>query len=367
MTDTLTASPSLPVEELEWREITSDCSEAVKEKLVDKERVHRFRAGQEKTDLVTHRLAAPTGKVIDKHCFGLFVEGEEDPQIVVYVRLYDLPEENGKVANKDLPGDIRDILDGPPRSLEAANTAIFYTITNMKDPKLKLQLGNQSLGETLIRQTAAKLAERYGIMKFSTLSPLRVGMEKEAKGFAQWVEDKLSEQEKAEHILTSQEHKGLCLIAGEMKGKPVDNVEEAFGVLRKNQFNLRGQDLAFFQRLCQDLTLFYLAVEKQNNRVIDSVADFHLRNGGQIAKLQVLDPALSTPSETLGGLNVMVNYAYDFDRLDRNKERYRTGEVDLDPNLETRLAARLKKLAPHSSQAAEWLAHQVPHEHGRAV
>ncbi|MFO0456468.1 MAG: hypothetical protein ACK5ZH_02745, partial [Alphaproteobacteria bacterium] len=129
----MTDKQTIFVSDLKFREISRDASSKIKYALVAKEAVHPL---TDVTMLDGTRLAPVSGDVLgvgevwDKHCFGLFATGRDVPEVAVYVKLLRLPEQDGKVANASLPGDISKILNDPVAPVEKPNTAIFYTITN---------------------------------------------------------------------------------------------------------------------------------------------------------------------------------------------------------------------------------------------
>lgn len=333
------ASPApINVADLELREITRDAPDAIKRKLISEEAVHPLDAADPMADLTGRRMSADTnGAISDKHCFALFAKGSDEPQVAVYVRLYHLPaSHSGKVHNTNLPGDIGDILGSPARPVTEPNTAIFYTITSMVN--LPLARGGDTPGETLIKKVAGHLQEKYGISKFSTLSPLRAKTGEAASGFRQWAKKKIDED--PERMLTAGESGELRRIAGELKGRRVASAAEAFDDLIANPDGW-GEHAQRVRDIIKDLALTYLAVEKrENGAAIDPVANFHLRNGGMIGKLHVLPTAETTASEMQGSLGVMVNYVYEPERLEARKKEYGEGKITLDPNLQIRLDER---------------------------
>ena len=74
------------------------------------------------------------------------------------------------------------------------------------------------------------------------------------------------------------------------------------------------------KRLCAR----YLLLEKRRKLALDSVANFHLRNGAQLHCINAL--ADLSPNGLRRSHGMMVNYLYDFEQLERNNTRYLLGD-----------------------------------------
>jgi hypothetical protein len=357
------------ISDLKFREISRDATSKIKYALVAKEAVHPL------TDVVMlegTRLAPGIGealgegKVWDKHCFGLFAPGREEPEVAVYVKLLRLPEQDGKVANVSLPGDISKILNEPVTPVEKPNTAIFYTITNTAigtdgrpDPShpVQIQRGDVSPAEYLIRQVSEHLMEDQGIRNFSTLSPLRSGIRNSAQGFEIWLSEAIK---KPSTILAGSEQKKLEKFASSLsrEGDPYSlSLGQRLNIVRQRYAHLNEDGKIFVTSIMKDLGMYYLAHEKTvpgHNGVSlarDKVANFHFSNGGMIAKIHWAGPGKTTPSETMGGGGLMVNYRYEPEHLAERKAAYKTkGAIAVDPKLQQEYTLKINGLRPPSAR-----------------
>jgi malonyl-CoA decarboxylase len=133
----------LSLQRIDWRSPA-----ALLEKLVAYEAVHAIRDW----DDLRRRLER------DRRCYGFFhpaMPGE--PLIFVEVAL-----------TKGLPSAITEILDAPLSSGDAADTAVFYSISNCH-----AGLRGVSFGNLLIKQIVGELrAELPSVTRFGTLSPV---------------------------------------------------------------------------------------------------------------------------------------------------------------------------------------------------
>ncbi len=119
---------AIPVETLEFREITRDDRKNIKDLLIKKEAVHPFDGNIALPQLHNNRLAPNGGKepIWDKHCFAMFAPKESTPKNAVYVKLlYIEPDADGNIPSDKLPGNINDFLLNPAAEVEHPNTAIF--------------------------------------------------------------------------------------------------------------------------------------------------------------------------------------------------------------------------------------------------
>ena len=223
----------LHLEQLDW---TTPAH--ILESLIRYEAVHEIKGW----DDLRRRLAP------DRRSFGFFHPAlPDEPIIFVEVALT-----NG------LATSIQEVIDSPPELDTAADTAIFYSITNCQSG-----LRGISFGSFFIKQVTENLrAEDPAITTFSTLSPI--------PGFAAWLEN--------EHPETDTE----------------DQVE--------------------MESRCAK----YLLTERRGNLPADPVARFHLRNGACIAQLNWQgDTSEKGMAESHG---LLVNYLYSGQDLLANNE-----------------------------------------------
>ena len=364
------AIPPTPVSALEFREITDDAPRDIKELLVRKEAVHPFAPDDKIADLSTHRLApwADGGTIHDKHCYALFEPGAKTPKVAVYVKLLRIePDADGNIPSSKLPGNIMEILGAPVKPIEAPNTAIFYTITNLsagvKGPETKADKkakkaavtrgeGGKSPAEHLIGCVAKQLSQAYGIRAFSTLSPLRTGAGERADGFAQWLQARMLSPVSREKpaILTHEERAQLRTHAE--AGVDMSDYEALQSLIAK-QAQLPVETKQFLTTLMKDLGTYYLAHEKSKQSGVlplDKVANFHIGNGAEIANIHWLPGKQSTLSDSIGAAGLMVNYRYYPEQLPIRKLRFaERAIVRQSPEMAERYAQRMQPLSwPHN-------------------
>jgi len=285
----------LRLERIDW-----NTPAAVLEKLIRYEAVHEI----DGWDDLRLRLAA------DRRCFGFFHPAMPDePLIFVEVALVEgMADAIAPLIAKD-----RDIEEP-----QAADTAIFYSISNCQDG-----LRGISFGNFLIKQVVSELqAELPNIKTFATLSPV--------PGLRRAVQDKEAFSPARLEALLGEEAWRLLRHNGY-----VDPIAGIDGVLSD------GAPLPpALQRGLQRLTLAYLTQCRRGSGVFDPVGHFHLSNG---ARLERIDVAADLSAKGLKqSFGTMVNYLYEPRSLEENHELYvDTGEVALP----RKLAAEAEEIA----------------------
>jgi malonyl-CoA decarboxylase len=161
--------------------------------------------------------------------------------------------------------------DSPVNDPEAADSAIFYSITNCQ-----AGLRGVPFGSLLIKQVVEDLNKSLPrIRTFATLSPI--------PGFRKW-------------------------LAGAYKQLDSGKLDEQM------------------KRRLVPLCAHYLVNEKRGEEPLDPVARFHLKNGARLDRINWLADTSATGIKQSAGL--MANYVYDLDDLERNHESYaRSGQV----------------------------------------
>ncbi len=346
------------VSELEFRELTFPADYALAPLLAEKEGVHPNSANE----IATQRMA-PTNavaveawhkdRVISKHCYGLFAPNCNVPEAVVYVNLSAAKE--GQSADDQLPRDIVSILGTKWQSLDKADNACFYSITNTAalpngkpDPNHPIILSRDtgaSPAEELINRTAAHLQKTYGITNAPvTLSPMRRGIGESARGFAQWLKSRLEVNPRT--VLKNKELQFVRQEATNISGNSGMNIEESIRFLHYHFNQMDGAKREAFSNLMCDLGAQYLFEAKASDsaqKVLDGVESFHISNGAEIAKIHYRPAHMTTESENIGSLGLMVNYRYNIPKLAQHKEEYKeTGVIHADKRLQARHNARMQ-------------------------
>jgi malonyl-CoA decarboxylase len=264
------------------------------EKLIRYESVHEINGWPD----LHRRLEA------DRRCFAFFHPAlVEEPIIFVEVAL-----SNG------LTGDLEPLLDihGPVLAPEKADTAIFYSINNCLKGLRGVPFGN-----FLIKQVVAELAAEFpNIQTYSTLSPLpylsrALRDQRNEHGFTR---DRLSR-------LLADHTRNLAAAAG--RRDPVDAL-----------FYLLEQPLVHRAILAQPLerlALAYLTQVRQNKKLYDPVATFHLSNGARLERINAFGNL--RPYGLQASFGVTANYRYLPAELEENHERFVRGEIQVSNGL----------------------------------
>jgi malonyl-CoA decarboxylase len=275
---------------LDLRPITWDSPAALLEKLITYESVHEIRSWED----LRNRLEA------DRRCYGFFhprMPGE--PLIFIEVALV-----------KGLAGSIQALLDesAPQQDPRAADTAIFYSISNTQDG-----LRGISFGNFLIKRVVDSLATELPQLKsFATLSPL--------PGFRAWLDSHAGDLDAG--ILTKEERAALRAHAPKGGG-----VAEGLAATLAHPEWLTDDELGSgLRRPLQRLAAHYLVLQTDSGRLLDRVGHFHLNNGARIERLCWLGDTSEKGLRQSAGL--MVNYLYARGDIEANHEAYaRDGAV----------------------------------------
>ncbi len=248
----------LTLQRIDWR-----TPALVLEKLMQYEAVHEIQGWHD----LHRRLES------DRRCFAFFHPAlPDEPIIFIEVAL-----------TKGMSDQVQPLLDpdSPVVDPTAADSAIFYSITNCQEG-----LRGISFGNFLIKQVAEDLGREFPRLKtFATLSPV--------PGFRKWLTDTAN---------THTELAGIVSTLGEN-----DWFERAGSGTR-----VRTE----LMRLCA----YYLKHAKHGQEPVDAVARFHLGNGARMERLNWLADTSKTGMARSAGL--MVNYVYRLKDVENNHEAY---------------------------------------------
>ena len=280
---------------LDLRRITWNSPAALLERLIEFEAVHAITSW---TDL-RNRLES------DRRLYALFhPRMPDEPLAFVEVALV-----------KGMADNVQVLLDeeAPPIDTGAADSAIFYSITNTQRG-----LRGISFGDYLIKRVVQALAaELPNIKVFATLSPI--------PGFRAWLGQQPESTLAAP--MTEDEQGGVRALGGS------DDLPEALAVVLDRPDwpqdpvtvnALRGP----LQRLCAR----YFLTTREGGTPIDPVSRFHLRNGARLERINWLgDSSAKGLAESAG---LMVNYRYQIDDIEKNHEAYiKEGLIALGPEV----------------------------------
>jgi malonyl-CoA decarboxylase len=237
----------LTLQRIDWRS-----SAEVLQKLIEYEAVHQIQGWPD----LRRRLEA------DRRCYAFFHSAlPEEPLIFIEVAL-----------TRGMSDRVQPLID-PDSAVsdpKAADSAIFYSITNCQEGLRGVPFGN-----LLIKQVVEDLTKNLPrIRTFSTLSPI--------PGFRKWLAG-----------------------AGHALGPHLEDTGKL--------------DIQTRRRLVP-LCAHYLVNEKRGREPLDPVARFHLKNGARLDRINWLADTSATGMNQSAGL--MANYVYDVADLERNHELY---------------------------------------------
>ena len=271
---------------LELRRISWESPAALLEKLMAYEAVHEIRGW---TDL-KNRLDA------DRRCFAFFhPRMPDEPLIFVEVAL---------VAG--IAGNIQALLDeaAPIDNPQAADTAIFYSISNCQKGLVGI-----SLGDFLIKRVVDALAAELPRLKnFATLSPI--------PGFRAW----LNEEAEQGLLLPASDLRGLQALGPGFANGEADRA--LLALLERPDWHQDGRTAgALRDPLLRLAARYLLNAHAPSGRAVDPVAHFHLSNGARVERLNWLGDLSEKGLQQSAG--IMVNYLYRQDHIEANHEAYR--------------------------------------------
>ena len=295
----------LRLERISWH-----TSALILEKLIAYESVHEINGWPD----LHRRLEA------DRRCFAFFHPALiDEPIIFVEVAL-----------SRGLTGDLEPLLDiqAPVLPPAKADTAIFYSINNCLRGLRGVPFGN-----FLIKQVVDELAaELPNIQNYSTLSPLPY--------FSRALRDQQDENGFTRDRL-------LRLVAADAKslmtaGRRREPVEALFHLLEQP---LAHREI--LARPLERLALAYLTQVRQNGKLYDSVATFHLSNGARLERINTFGNL--RPYGLRDSFGVTVNYRYLPAELEENHERFVRGEIQVANGLASEYKAVRKAWQPPAS------------------
>jgi malonyl-CoA decarboxylase len=255
----------------QMRRIDSNAPRIVLNRIIQHEAVHAIRGLRD----LRRRLAA------DRRCYALFCEAmPDDPLVFTEVAL-----------TRGMTGEVSAILDcnSPVEDVEAADCAMFYSISSCHDGLRGVPFGN-----LLIRQVVSCLqAELPMIRTFATVSPV--------PGFRGWLDD----------------------LAQRSRGELADLVAR----LDEGSWQERQTQAARLETELLPLCASYLLHAKRGTEPLDAVARFHLANGARLERINWLGDRSSAGFKRSAGITA--NYLYDLASVDANHDAYRADRTIL--------------------------------------
>ncbi len=260
----------LRLERIDWR-----TPALVLEKLIAYEAVHAVQGWGD----LRRRLES------DRRCFAFFhPQLPDEPIIFIEVAL-----------THGISTRVQPLLDvnAPVADPAAADSAVFYSITNCQDG-----LRGISFGNLLIKQVVEVLQREFShVRRFATLSPV--------PGFRRWLD---------------RNHSRIALgPQGEERLALVSRLQDPGWY--------QGEVPSALEKLLVALCAHYLVHEKQGGEPgedgaepLDPVARFHLANGASLERINWLGDTSQQGMARSAGL--MVNYVYRLSEVEKNHARY---------------------------------------------
>ncbi|XP_025155903.1 malonyl-CoA decarboxylase, mitochondrial-like isoform X2 [Harpegnathos saltator] len=178
--------------------------------------------------------------------------------------------------------------------------AIFYSIASTQKGLQGIELGNYLIKEVVNEVTA----EFPAVQLLSSLSPI--------PNFKTWLFEKLKQDTK--YIFTMKEYEII---------KEILKTEDVISTLKCLQSSLwtNNKELSgFLKEPLLRACAWYLYKEKRRGYALNNVANFHLRNGAVMWRINWLaDPS---PRGVANSCGIMVNYRYFLDECERNSRNY---------------------------------------------
>mgnify|MGYP002803376491 FL=1 len=215
---------------------------------------------------------------------------------------------------EQIPGSIQNILteviQSDERDVKKKNTAVFYSVTSTQKGLAEIDLGN-----SLIKQAVKQLKHDLpNIQTFVSLSPV--------PGFYKWLDCKLMETSESSVIDRIMGHETIGI---EEKRILEKFLEKPYNMSFKKLINssswLRNDELCeVLRKPLMEICASYLYNEKKRGFAYDPVANFHLRNGAVLWRLNW--KADVSKKGALNSLGMMVNYKYNLSDVDNNTRQY---------------------------------------------
>lgn len=255
--------------------------------VLKQERVHRVRDWMD----LKRRISGP-----NRYCFGLFnLQMAEAPLVFVQV-----------VVSDHLCDKIDPILNEDGRVIENPSHIIFYSISNANAGLRELNTASHLLFLTIERMSSLYPQCHTS----STLSPV--------PGFASWFKAELESVRRSRVHFTRDQTQRLSIKYG------VNQAQIAKWLLKRlntPDWHADGE----FNEAIRDILVAacarYVVFERNGDKMLNSVANFHLQNGAQVEQVNFLaDPS---PEGINSALGFMINYRYCMTSIAHTSDSYK--------------------------------------------
>ncbi|XP_071819206.1 malonyl-CoA decarboxylase, mitochondrial-like [Apostichopus japonicus] len=196
-------------------------------------------------------------------------------------------------------------LDGEDHS--QANAGIFYSISSAQKGLQGIELGN-----FLIKSVVKELRKEFRKMEvFSSLSPI--------PGFRDWLMSSINQEMRDpsnKELFSKEELQRIKKATDEdLEGLPL--IKE---ILTTNSWSLSEDLKTILKQPLMRLCARYLLTEKRRGYALNPVANFHLRNGAVLWRLNWMGD--SSQRGLTASCGMMVNYKYNLDQTSANSKTY---------------------------------------------
>ena len=267
---------------LELKRITWNSPAMVLEKLMAGEAVHPIESWND----LRNRLDT------DRRCYAFFhPRMPNEPLIFVEIAL-----------SKGLPDSVQLLLDqnAPVQDPQAADTAVFYSISNTQKGLRGISFGNLLLKRVIedLRRDLPRL------QVFATLSPLA--------GFRKWLDRALADGRAV--LPTADTDKFAAAIGHPEPGSALADA------LARTEWPADERLARGLRELMEKLAARYVLREKSSGYPLDPIAYFHLNNGARLNRIFWLADTSAHGMRQSYGL--MASYRYDLAEVDENHEHF---------------------------------------------
>ncbi|KAG5325428.1 DCMC protein, partial [Pseudoatta argentina] len=253
-----------------------------------------------------------------------------EPIVVLHTALCDVIPDSVKgieEAETRILGSAKKYITFLEEDKSKIKAAIFYSIVSTQKGLQGIELGNY-----LIKEVASEITTEFpAIRQLSSLSPI--------PNFKTWLFDKLKQD--MAFIFTTQEYQ---------VAKDILQTKNLISTLKKIlDTSLWTGDKQLSEFLKEPLLracAWYLYKEKRRGYALNTVANFHLRNGAVMWRINwMADPS---PRGVANSCGIMVNYRYFLEDSEKNSRNYiEHFTINATEDI-INLATQAEKLAIHS-------------------
>ncbi|XP_050464991.1 malonyl-CoA decarboxylase, mitochondrial-like [Cataglyphis hispanica] len=228
----------------------------------------------------------------------------KEPIVVLHTALCDIIPDTVKgieEAESRILGNARKHLTFLEEDKSKIKAAIFYSIASTQKGLQGIELGNY-----LIKKVASEITTEFpAVQQLSSLSPI--------PNFKSWLFDKLKQD--VAFIFTMKEYEII---------KNILKTKDVVLILKKIlSTSLWTNDKELSESLKEPLLracTWYLYKEKRRGYALNNVANFHLRNGAVMWRINwMADPS---PRGIANSCGIMVNYRYFLEECEKNSRNY---------------------------------------------